>query len=249
MLLVAGAPAWAEGQVEEIRPLKPGGTVTVENLAGSVRVQGWDRDEVKVLADLGRGTERLAVDSDPDSVEIEVVLESGRHRQVEGSDLEIWVPRRIELGVETVSAAIELEGLTGSAEIESVSGRIRVSGDLEELSIEAVSGLVEVESSRSLEDLSIETVSGEASVEGDFHPSGDYEMETVSGFLDLAIPRGFCADFDVETFSGKIENEVGPEARKTSEYLPSKELSFSTCSGDARFSLSSFSGKVRIRER
>ena len=61
------------------------------------------------------------------------------------------------------------------------------------------------------------------------------------------LPEDVSAEFDVETFSGDIVNDFGPKARRTSEYAPGKELSFSTRSGDARISVSSFSGTIRLK--
>jgi DUF4097 and DUF4098 domain-containing protein YvlB len=241
--------AWAEERVEAVRELHPNGSVSIENLAGTIVVRGWNRDEVKVDARLGRGTEGLEIDSDGDSIDIEVELRSGRNIKVEGTDLEVWVPHGVELSIETVSCDVDIEGLTGVVDIESISGHIRVRGDLEELDVESVSARIEIEASSSLRDLTVETVSGSSTVEGEFHPSGDYDMETISGTLTVRIPADLCADFDVETFSGTIKNELGPRARRTSEYVPSQELSFSTCSGGASFSLSSFSGSVHILER
>ena len=249
ILLLAASAAWAEGRVEEIRDLDRNGSVTIENLAGTIVVKGWDRGEVKVDARLGRGAEELEIDSDGDSIDIEVVLRSGRNINVEGTDLDIWVPHGVELSIETVNCDVDIEDLTGAVEVESVSGHIRISGDLEEIDVESVSARIEIEASSSLRDLSVDTVSSKVTVEGDFHRSGDYELETVSGTLELRIPADLCADFEVETFSGDIKNELGPRARKTSQYVPSQELSFSTCSGGASFSLSSFSGTVRILER
>ncbi len=66
--------------------------------------------------------------------------------------------------------------------------------------------------------------------------------------MELRLPAATAADFDVTTFSGNISNEFGPQARRTSEYGPGKELSFSTGAG-ARIVAKSFSGDVRLRKR
>ena len=71
----------------------------IENIAGSIQVTGWDRNEVEITGYLGRGAEEIEIDSDGDSISIEVVLRSGRHVNVEGTDLELRVPHGIELAV------------------------------------------------------------------------------------------------------------------------------------------------------
>lgn len=57
------------------------------------------------------------------------------------------------------------------------------------------------------------------------------------------------ADFQIETFSGSINNDIGPAARRTDKYSPGKELRFTNGSGGARVSIESFSGSVKIHVR
>ena len=61
------------------------------------------------------------------------------------------------------------------------------------------------------------------------------------------MPRGFSADYEIETFSGTIDTDFGPRPDRGS--LLGTELEFSVGSGDADVSLSSFSGRIRLRER
>ncbi len=90
-------------------------------------------------------------------------------------------------------------------------------------------------------------MSGTIRARADFQPRGRFEFETVSGNIELRVPAGTSVDFELETFSGVIKNEVtGDEPRRTDPPLPSQELSFSIGSGGARISATSFSGAVRI---
>ena len=66
--------------------------------------------------------------------------------------------------------------------------------------------------------------------------------------MELVLPAATSADFDVTTFSGHITNAFGPEAKRTSEYGPGKELSFSTGTG-GRIVARSFSGNVHLRKK
>jgi hypothetical protein len=57
------------------------------------------------------------------------------------------------------------------------------------------------------------------------------------------------ADFSASTFSGEIENELGPAAQKSSRYTSEKNLSFSTGTGGAKVSVQTLSGAIRLRKR
>ena len=48
--------------------------------------------------------------------------------------------------------------------------------------------------------------------------------------------------------SGDIVNDLGPQAVRKDRFAPGLELAFSLGSGDARISVSTFSGTVEIRE-
>src|SRR5579859_6127407 len=65
--------------VDESRPLNANGELRVDNLAGSVRVAAWDKNEVRVTGQLGELVEKLSIEGDANSLEIKVVLPHNGH--------------------------------------------------------------------------------------------------------------------------------------------------------------------------
>lgn len=162
-----------------------------------------------------------------------------------------WVKtagRPAELSIQTVSGDLTVAESAPRTDLASVSGSITVDLATGRLEAESVSGAIRVEDG-SLEGASFETVSGDISYAGDIVGRGSYEIESMSGGVTLLVPPSVSADFDISTFSGNIDNEIGPKARETSKYTPEKELSFSTGSGGARVSIESFSGSIKIKTR
>ena len=131
MLLVAGGAAYAQEDIHERVAADPRGHVEISNLAGSVVVTGWNRDEVEVTGTLGRGSERLDVEAEGDRVIIKVVLPKGRNQNIKGSDLEVRIPEGSDLEVSTVSANIDVADVSGSLSLNTVSGNVEVEGDTE----------------------------------------------------------------------------------------------------------------------
>ena len=78
---------------------------------------------------------------------------------------------------------------------------------------------------------------------------GDVDIETMSGMIELIVDAGASASYDLSTFSGSINNDIGPEPRRTSKYTPGRELSFNTGPGGPRISLNSFSGTIKLMTR
>ena len=247
------APALADRPVDEIVAADPDGEVSVELIAGTVRVIGWERSEVHVTGTVGDDVEEVEVVSRGGNVAIEVELpdddddsSSSRSFNDADADLEIHVPAGCLVEVEGISADISVEGVRGAVDLESISGEIEVDGAMQEAEVATVSGDIVLSSAEALRDGDFESVSGSIEVRAAL-VDGDFSFETVSGNVELHLPGNTSASFDIETFSGRIENDFGPEAERTSEYAPGKELEFTTGGGDAQVEIESFSGRIELR--
>jgi hypothetical protein len=190
--------------------------VSVENLAGSVEIQGWDRNEISIQGTLGDGAEGVEVDRDEDEVTIEVVIPNHR-RRVDGTSLKIRVPHRSMLEVQTVSADVEIEGVEGKLEIEtvsgaiglqgsgglvvaeSVSGAIRVEGEFSRVDVESVSGAILIVGGQRM--VSLSTTSGQISVRGGVF--AEVQCSSVSGAVSFTGEPSADADWEFENFSGE----------------------------------------------
>ena len=71
------------------------------------------------------------------------------------------------------------------------------------------------------------------------------DKETVT----LRIKPPVNADFDIESFSGDIENCFGQKARDTSKYTPGSELNFTQGKGGARVEIETLSGEISLCDR
>jgi DUF4097 and DUF4098 domain-containing protein YvlB len=270
-------------QIDEKRPADKTGTVQIDNLAGAVKVTGWERAEVAVKGTLGRGVERLDFEGSGGTTSVRVVVPRHAHN-VEGAAIEVWVPAGSRVEVNTVSARIDIGGVEGALRAESVSGEVRVTGASTDIEVETVSGSIDVDSAKErmraksvsgnveirdargeievgavsgnvrvfggkLRSGEVETTSGRIRLEAGLSPQAAIEIGTVTGGVEIGLPAAVSAEFEVTTFSGDIENDFGPRARRTSQYGPGKELSFSTGGGSARVRVNSFSGSVWLRKK
>jgi len=244
-------PALADRAIDKKVDAEPNGEVSIELIAGHVRIVGSERNEVHVTGTVGDDVEDVVVKSHRGRVSIEVKLPSsergGNYRDAD-ADLEISVPTRSAIKAESISAGLELSKLEGTIDLESISGEIEVEGAIPEASLASVSGAIKLNSTGPLEEGEFETVSGSIRVRAALAPGADLSLESVSGDVTLSVPANTSAEFEVETFSGRIDNAFGPEAQRTSDYAPGKELEFSTGGGDADVKIESFSGRVEIRK-
>lgn len=203
----------------------------------------WLETDLVLRVPVGAG---IQVETVSATIEVEGLTGSVNLESVSG-----WVKtagRPAELSIETVSGDLTVAESAPRTDLASVSGSITVELATGRLEAESVSGAIRVENG-SLEGASFETVSGNISYAGDIVGRGSYEIESMSGGVTLLVPPSVSAEFDISTFSGSIDNDIGPKARETSKYTPEKELSFSTGSGGARVSIESFSGSIKIKTR
>jgi DUF4097 and DUF4098 domain-containing protein YvlB len=248
LFLAAALPLCAAPtEINETRPLDAGGTLELDIVAGSVRISGWDRTEVRITGSIDPQYVELNIDTSDDSVSIEVdpIRNSGKQQRLL-AELEISVPRSATLELESISAGFDIDGFDGEVDVETVSGAVTVSGGPREVAVSTISGAIEVKTGGDLRNGEFESVSGRQVLSGGLAADGRFSFETVSGDIELRLPAGTAARFDVETFSGSVRNDFGPDAEKTSAYLPSLELRFAIGSGGARVSIESMNGDIRL---
>jgi DUF4097 and DUF4098 domain-containing protein YvlB len=239
LLWLVPALAAADSEVDRVVPARPDGRVSISNVAGSVTVTGWDRDEVHVTGTLGRGVEELKVESRGGSVEIEVELMHHGRGWDSDARLEIRVPRASDVDVEVVSAEVKVSEVEGELTVESVSGSVEVAGRLEDLDVESVSGSIDVDAD--VDRASLESVSGRIRLEGKLR---EIEAGSVSGSVE--IDTGEIRRAELETTSGRIEISgslaAGAEIEAES-HSGSVELSLPS-STSAHFEISTYSGRI-----
>ncbi len=280
--LLAALCAFADTDVNVTKKATGDGRVAISNVAGSVKVAGWDRHEVKVEGTLGKGVKRLEFEVRGGRTDIEVVVPRRKSRHIE-SHLTIHVPLRSSLNVKTVSASIGISGVQGGelelnavsgeiraaecrgeVEAESVSGAIDISGTPTSVRAASVSGRVKIQGvSESVESETVsgrlelvcgvlnrcamESVSGAIDFEGALRKQGKLDATSVSGSVNLHFTEDVAGHFDISSFSGNIQCDFGPPPSRVHKYGPGTELRFSKGDGDARVSVETLSGAVRIR--
>ena len=238
--LMAVGTAWTAQPVSETYPIGPGAEVDIDVLSGTVTIVAGSDGVVEVTGTLGDGVESLEIDGDEDGVYIEVEYDEHYHgKQQVDTDLTIRVPAGVVLSVETVSASISVDGVTGELDLETVSGSVDIATMPTALDVETVSGDISVESAPADSDVS--SVSGKIEIRA---AGGSIDVENVSG--KTMIYGGLIDDGDLESVSGDITCHAIPG--------PDGSLDIETMSGTitlmidstlvASFDLSTFSGSI-----
>jgi DUF4097 and DUF4098 domain-containing protein YvlB len=269
-----GLAADANRNVDLHRPAEPQGTVEIQNVAGSVDVQGWDRAEVAVTGRIGERVERIDIATAAGRTTIHVVRPEGTNFGGNSeADLVVHVPRKSRVSVSVVSADIRLSDLQGNVELQATSGDItgEVGGDVR---ISTVSGEVQL-SAPGAHVVEIKSISGDVTLTG--APGGEINVTTVSG--DAQLQLGAVGRGRFKTVSGEVTvalafagggqfeaSSVSGDLRVEFAGTPDAEIDAETMSGDisscfgeawpsshaeygpgSRLSFKSGAGKGRVR--
>lgn len=234
------SPAYAD-DVNEIMDADPDGTVTVSNVAGSVEVAGWSRDQVEVNGELGSRVDELIFERDGDEILIKVKVPRNSNGGI-SSDLTISVPERSSLRINTVSADIEVSGVTGEQELQSVSGDVMTEAHESDIDLGSVSGDIEVQGDNQEIRSRLSTVSGDIDTD---NLAGEINADSVSG--DVSTINGSFERVQLNTVNGDIVYR----ARLTGD----GRMDVETVNGNvdvhydgdvsARFEIETFNGSVR----
>lgn len=181
-------------------PFASGGTFVLENVNGSVSVDGWNKEEIEVRAvKLSGGDpddlDRVQIDVEECSQELAVRTKYPNDAGVAVSvEYHIYVPYRILLGgVKTVNGSVLVRGVDGTGTLRSVNGNVEVLDSAGRFSEHTTNGNVRMELRR-LED------------------GGPMDIETVNGSIALGLPADAHADLRVLSFNGDFQSELPVES-------------------------------------
>ena len=238
--------------------LAAGGEVVVEATNGSIHVESWGSDEVRVVARKkaradGRARARELLE------QIEVVIEerSGSVRISaetprsgwfdDGSahvSFDITIPADAELGASSQNGSIEVRDLGARARLETQNGSITARGVGGPLEAESNNGSIKAYEVRGT--IQARTTNGSIKAEvASADLDQDMRIKTVNGSIELRIDPGVAASIAARTRNGSVSSdfEGGIQDRRR------RTLDLDLSGGGSRIELESSNGSIRVRER
>jgi Putative adhesin len=180
-----------------VYPLTAGGSFVLENVNGSVHVDGWDRDEVEVSAvktstNESRDMQQVKIEVDnskPGQIAVHTLYPKGEGAEV-AVEYHVHVPYRVLLGsIGTVNGSVIVRGVEGGGELRSVNGNVEVFNSSGRFSEKTTNGDIRLELHELLE-------------------GGPMNLETVNGSVLLGLPAGARADLKVLSMNGDVYSEL-----------------------------------------
>ena len=163
---------------------------------GGIKVEGWDRSEIRVRAKV---TATARSEADARAMASEVRIETGATLHAEGPETarrshwsvsyQISVPRRSGLALRSHNGGISIADVDGDIQFETTNGGVNLSG---------LSGQVRGRTTNG--GLTVRLAGTEWTGEG-------LEAQTTNGGLTLAVPEGYNAHLEASTVNGGMNIE------------------------------------------
>ena len=109
LLALAPLSALAGEMVDERWDIDAKATVSIENIAGEIVVQGWNKKEARLTGELGNSVEELEIEASKSSLQIRV--KNRNERNVDNTELKLMVPKGASVDISGVSADVDVSGL------------------------------------------------------------------------------------------------------------------------------------------
>jgi DUF4097 and DUF4098 domain-containing protein YvlB len=199
-LLVFLIPAFATAQeterVHKVVPLGPGGTLSLHNFSGAVRIVGADVNEVTIDAVRTATRDRLDhikldIQSSGSTVTIDANKKDAdwteKNNNVVKTEFDIQVPRGATLEVDVFSSDVHVRGVSGKQSVKTFSGIADLQDAAARVTCKTFSGAITVQTAGAAPDL---------------------DLETFSGDIALRLPDGAKASLSFDSFSGQLTADM-----------------------------------------
>jgi len=214
LLLLSTAASAAEltETIDRTFDVRPGATVSLSNVNGSVTVTAWDQPRVRVVAvkkveadreDVKEALKELRVELQPRNGGLDIITRHPKRNEGVASIFdwltadrvnsqvryELTVPRTMALDLETVNGAIRVQDVTGAHEFETTNGRIELARCAGSVEASTTNGGIQAE---------LTTVA----------KGQPLRFETTNGRIDVTVPQSLAVDVDAATTNGAIKSDL-----------------------------------------
>lgn len=251
---LASAPLLRAEYNEEVVksfPLRSGGSFSLDNTNGSVKIATWaeDRVEVRALKIARRNKEdldrvQIEFDATADAVAVRAVWPKV-HRNLQVSvRFNVHLPAGVKLtGVETTNGSLDLGGEFASARLGTTNGTIILNGCRGDVLAGTTNGDIEVDGAEGR--VEVETTNGHIKIRNAL-PKDGLDAETTNGgiTLHLAEPDKVNADLSVRTTNGHIDTDIPVTLERLTKSRHSLDARIG--SGGPAIRLHTTNGSIRI---
>jgi DUF4097 and DUF4098 domain-containing protein YvlB len=230
---------YPRSEFQKTLALKPGGTLSLEDTNGDIKIAGWDEEKVEIKAQersaYPRSTRfyfysphrfepKIDLQSSDDLITIKT-SSGGKEDELRVVNYDLRVPRSVQLrDIRNGQGNIQITDIFGSVQIDQDEGTVSLKNFSGSLNIAVRSGSVEAELL-------------------DVRAEDDVRIKAERGDIVVYLEPGVDAQIEADAPGGEISSEIDLK-----QALPAKTVSVRLGEGKATILLSALAGDIKIRK-
>lgn len=215
----ASTTVFAQKKFSKVYPSRGNITITLNNWSGAISVEGWDKNQIEIKADMEAPTAKVTPKIDDNGLVIDVVRDNQGRGDIGSVNFKISVPFDSSVDIETRIGDLSVNNVQGS----TVRAHVTSEGNIT---------LTQIRSSHVM----ARNVTGDILFDGELLAQGIYTLQSSGGNINIRIPENSAFQL-VATAPMAGDITLGPFAGSGLSYIRDRRRVIGNV-GDARASLS-----------
>ena len=185
---LAGSPVEAQQHLSKRYPASKNVRVELKNISGTITVESWNRDEIKLSADIESPKANLAPRQSADGLVVDVVGDNRGRTDIGNINFRLQVPINSSVDLETKRGNITVTNIHGGL----VRAHVSTEGDI------TLTGI-------SANQVYAQNLIGDVFFDGEFARGGSYQFQSGKGNINIRIPANSAFSLVAAAPNRKIE--------------------------------------------
>lgn len=220
----------AQQKLSKRYPASKNVRIELKNISGTITVESWNRDEIKLTAVLDSPKATLSPRQTSDSLIVDVMADN-RGRDVGDINFKLQVPVNSSVDLETMRGQINVSNIRGGF----VSAHVSSEGDIELIGIAA-------------QTVSAQNNIGNIFYDGEIRRGGTYRFQSSKGEITINIPADSAFSLEAAASNKKIAlGQFWNDGIKS--FGEGRKVVGDVGDGRARMFVMNFQGSITFRRR
>ena len=205
--------------------------ITLKNISGTITVESWNRDEIKLTATFDSPKANIAPRQDGDILSVDMMADNRGRSDVGDVNFNLQVPVNSSVDLQTKRGQITVTNIRGKL----VSAHVSLEGDI------VLNGI-------SANEVYAQNTIGNIHFDGEFASGGTYRFQSSKGDITIRIPADSAFNLDASAPNKKIAlNEFWNNGFRS--LGDGRKLQGDVVDGRSRVYVTNFQGSITFLRR
>jgi len=204
--------------------------IELRNISGTITVESWNRDEIKLSAIMESPSAHLLPKQIPDGLIVDVLSDNRGRADIGNVNFRLQVPVNCSVDLETRMGQINVSNIRG----DSVRAHVSSEGDI------TLTGII-------ANQVVAQNTTGDIFFDGEFSRGGNYEFRSTKGNITIRIPGN--SEFSLVAASPTRKIELGQFWNNNFKTHDGRKFVGDVGDGRSSVSVTNFSGSITFLRR